>query len=69
MIMGSNVTRLELTVCVLISSFLSMYQHNSCIAPKWHAHPQKKRPNNKVNINAEITNIAPALITPSFKKE
>ena len=35
----------------------------SCTAKKWHAHPQKKRPNNNVLAMATPRTISPGLIT------
>ena len=62
-------TSFESIVLVFIFIFFNKYQANSCIAPKWHAQPQKKRPKIRVNPKANKTNNTPELITPNFKKE
>ena len=69
MISGNTVTSLESMVFGFIFNFLSMDQDSSCIAPKWQAQPQKNLPKKRVNENATITKITPALITPNFIKE
>ena len=65
---GKIVTRLEFRVLGLMPIFISSHQESSCTAPKWQAHPQKKRPNMRVVTKARITNTAPALIMPYFTK-
>ena len=62
-------TNLESIVIVLIFNFFRIYQESSCIAPKWHAHPQKNRPKSNVMKNENITRITPELITPSLRNE
>ena len=65
---GKNVISLELIVFGLIPINEKIFHANSCTAPKWHNHPQKKRPKIKVKIKANITIIAPGFNTPSPKK-
>ena len=64
--MGRKVTNLESTVLGFTPNLLSIHQHNSWMAPKWHAHPQKNRPNISVVKNAIKTSIPPALMIPCF---
>ena len=51
---GKNVISLELIVFGLIPINEKIFHANSCTAPKWHNHPQKKRPKIKVKIKANI---------------